>query len=51
MSERTDGTSWQPAWTQAMSDFRGEDDEPGFDDVTVRMTVPAGIGGSMFGRS
>jgi lysophospholipase L1-like esterase len=48
MSERTtdDDTSWQSAWTQAMSDFRGEDDEPGFDDVTVRMTVPASIGGS-----
>lgn len=48
MSERTtdDDTSWQPAWTQAMSDFRGEDDEPGFDDVTVRMTVRASIGGS-----
>jgi lysophospholipase L1-like esterase len=40
------GTSWVPAWTQAMTDFRGEDDEPPFDDVTVRMTVPASIGGS-----
>ena len=29
-----------------MSDYRGEDDEPGFDDVTVRMTVPAAFGGS-----
>ncbi|WP_202610671.1 hypothetical protein [Herbidospora solisilvae] len=29
-----------------MTDFRGEDDEPPFDDVTVRMTVPASIGGS-----
>jgi len=41
-----DGMSWVPAWTQAMTDFRGEDDEPPFDDVTVRMTVPASIGGS-----
>ncbi|MEC3993739.1 GDSL-type esterase/lipase family protein [Actinacidiphila sp. DG2A-62] len=37
---------WRPTWTQAMTDFRGEDDEPPFDDVTVRMTVPASIGGS-----
>ena len=36
---------WYPAWTQAVSDFRGEDDEPPFDDQTVRMTVQAGIGG------
>jgi len=36
---------WQPTWAQAVSDFRGEDDEPPFDDVTVRMTVPASIGG------
>ena len=28
-----------------MTDFRGEDDEPSFDIVTVRMTVPAAIGG------
>ena len=41
-----DGTSWVPAWTQAMTDFRGEDDQPPFDDVTVRMTVPASIGGT-----
>jgi len=40
------GMSWVPTWTQAMTDFRGEDDEPPFDDVTVRMTVPASIGGS-----
>jgi lysophospholipase L1-like esterase len=40
-----DSMSWVPAWTQAMTDFRGEDDEPPFDDVTVRMTVPASIGG------
>ncbi len=39
-------TRWQPTWTQAMTDFRGEDDEPGFDDVTVRMTVPASVGGT-----
>jgi lysophospholipase L1-like esterase len=37
---------WQPTWAQAVSEVRGEDDEPGFDDVTVRMTVPASIGGS-----
>jgi len=36
---------WQATWTQAVSDFRGEDDELPFDDVTVRMTVPASIGG------
>jgi lysophospholipase L1-like esterase len=40
------GMSWVPTWTQAMTDFRGEDDEPPFDGVTVRMTVPASIGGS-----
>jgi lysophospholipase L1-like esterase len=38
--------SWQATWTQAMTDFRGEDEEPPFDDVTVRLTVPASIGGS-----
>ena len=47
MSERTTAETrlWQPTWTQAMTDFRGEHDEPPFDDVTVRMTVPASIGG------
>lgn len=40
------GLDWAPAWGQAVSDYRGEDDEPGFDDVTVRMTVPASIGGT-----
>ncbi|MFD2414769.1 FAD-dependent monooxygenase [Amycolatopsis pigmentata] len=40
------GLDWVPAWGQAVSDHRGEDDEPDFDDVTVRMTVPASIGGS-----
>ncbi|MCI3278567.1 GDSL-type esterase/lipase family protein [Streptomyces cylindrosporus] len=44
--ETDDGMGWTPTWTQAMTDFRGEDDEPPFDDVTVRMTVPASIGGS-----
>lgn len=44
--ETEDETSWVPTWTQAMTDFRGEDDELPFDDVTVRMTVPASIGGS-----
>lgn len=44
--ETDDGMGWAPTWTQAMTDFRGEDDEPPFDDVTVRMTVPASIGGS-----
>lgn len=37
---------WQPTWTQAMTDFRGEDEESPFEDVTIRMTVPASIGGS-----
>ncbi len=48
MSEHTTpaGRSWVPTWTQAMTDFRGEDDEPPFNDVTVRMTLPAGLGGS-----
>ncbi|MFJ6085288.1 GDSL-type esterase/lipase family protein [Streptomyces sp. NPDC092369] len=44
--ETDDGMGWAPTWTQAMTDFRGEDDEPPFDDVTVRMSVPASIGGS-----
>ncbi|MFC4242834.1 FAD-dependent monooxygenase [Gryllotalpicola reticulitermitis] len=39
------GLDWTPAWGQAVSDYRGEDDEPDFDDTTVRMTVPASIGG------
>ena len=37
---------WQPTWAQAMTDFRGDDEEPPFDDLTIRMTVPASIGGS-----
>jgi lysophospholipase L1-like esterase len=41
-----DGMRWQPTWTQAMTDFRGEDEEQPFADVTVRMTVPSSIGGS-----
>ena len=45
MGTQSDTTGWQPAWSQAVSDYRGEDEEPGFDDVTVRMTVPAGFGG------
>ncbi|MEU4657834.1 GDSL-type esterase/lipase family protein [Streptomyces sp. NPDC023723] len=44
--ETDDGMGWAPTWTQAMTDFHGEDDEPPFDDVTVRMRVPASIGGS-----
>jgi len=36
---------WQPTWTQAMTDFRGEEEEQPFSDVTVRMTVPVSIGG------
>lgn len=40
------GMDWVPAWGQAVSDHRGERDEPDFDDVTVRMTVPAAVGGS-----
>ncbi len=47
-SERTseDGTRWQPTWTQAMTDFRGDDEEQPFTNVTVRMTLPASIGGN-----
>lgn len=47
MSEHIDmsGLRWQPTWTQAMTDFRGENDEPPFVNVTVRMTVRASIGG------
>ncbi|MGW3139859.1 GDSL-type esterase/lipase family protein [Streptomyces sp. NPDC001139] len=41
-----DDMGWTPTWTQAMTDFHGADDEPPFDDVTVRMTVPASIGGN-----
>ncbi|MFG2781349.1 GDSL-type esterase/lipase family protein [Streptomyces prunicolor] len=44
--ETEDAMGWAPTWTQAMTDCRGDDDEPPFDDVTVRMTVPASIGGS-----
>ncbi|WP_374023728.1 GDSL-type esterase/lipase family protein [Mycobacterium sp. HNNTM2301] len=44
--ETDDSVTWQPTWTQAMTDFRGEEDEPPFACVTVRMTVPASIGGS-----
>ncbi|MGW4074539.1 GDSL-type esterase/lipase family protein [Streptomyces asiaticus] len=44
--ESAGAMDWAPTWTQAMTDFRGEDDELPFDDVTVRMTVPASIGGS-----
>lgn len=40
------GIDWVPAWGQAVSDYRGEDDEPDFDDVTVRMSVPASFGGT-----
>jgi hypothetical protein len=40
-----DGIRWQPTWTQAMTDFRDDEEQP-FADVTVRMTVPASIGGS-----
>jgi lysophospholipase L1-like esterase len=40
-----EGKRWQPTWTQAMTDFRGEVEERPFADVTVRMTVPASIGG------
>jgi len=29
-----------------MTDFRGEDEEPPFEYVTIRMTVPASIGAS-----
>ncbi|MBV9793289.1 MAG: GDSL family lipase [Actinobacteria bacterium] len=40
-----DGLRWRATWTQAMTDFRGDDEEPPFADVTVRLTVPASIGG------
>ena len=48
MTERNteDGRLWQPTWTQAVTDFGGEDEEPPFDDVTVRTRVPASIVGS-----
>lgn len=39
------GPRWVPVWTQAITDFRGEDDEAPFENVTVRMTVPAAVGG------
>lgn len=38
--------SWRATWTQAVTDFRGDDEEPPLRDVTVRMTVPASIGGT-----
>jgi lysophospholipase L1-like esterase len=41
----TSGMIWQPSWGQAMTDFRGEDEEAAFDNITVRITVPASIGG------
>jgi lysophospholipase L1-like esterase len=37
---------WRPTWAQAVTDFRGADDEEPFADVTVRMTVPASLGGT-----
>jgi len=46
VSKNEHGLYWQPTWTQAMTDFRGDDEEPPFADLTVRMTVPASIGGS-----
>ncbi|WP_208452268.1 GDSL-type esterase/lipase family protein [Burkholderia gladioli] len=46
VSKNEHGLHWQPTWTQAMTDFRGDDEERPFADVTVRMTVPASIGGS-----
>lgn len=42
----TDDLFWQPTWTQAMTDFRGKDEEPPFEEISVRMAVPASIGGS-----
>lgn len=41
-----DGPRWQAAWTQAMTDFRGDEENQPFADVTVRLTVPASLGGS-----
>ncbi|MDR1449863.1 MAG: GDSL-type esterase/lipase family protein [Propionibacteriaceae bacterium] len=43
--DAVDATAWTPAWGQALSDCRDADDEPGFADVTVRLTAPAAIGG------
>ena len=45
VSKNTNETVWVPTWAQAVTDFRGEDDEPPFDNVTVRMTVPTSVGG------
>ncbi|WP_413618606.1 GDSL-type esterase/lipase family protein [Gluconacetobacter sacchari] len=42
----TEATPWYATWTQAVTDFRGEADERGFTNVTVRLTVPASLGGS-----
>jgi hypothetical protein len=39
------GELWQPTWTQAMTDFHAEDEEAPFENVTVRMALPASIGG------
>lgn len=36
---------WCPTWTQAITDFGSDSDEPPFDDVTVRLSVPASLGG------
>jgi lysophospholipase L1-like esterase len=44
--ETKDGMIWVPTWAQAMTDFRGAVDEAPFTDVTVRIAVPASIGGS-----
>jgi oligopeptide/dipeptide ABC transporter ATP-binding protein len=41
-----DGMGGQATWTQAMTDFRGDDEEQPFADLTVRMTVPSSIGRS-----
>ncbi|MBB2158055.1 GDSL family lipase [Gluconacetobacter diazotrophicus] len=42
----TEALPWHATWTQAVTDFRGEEDEPGFANATVRMTVPASLDGS-----
>ncbi|MCQ8277685.1 GDSL-type esterase/lipase family protein [Acetobacteraceae bacterium KSS8] len=42
----TEATPWYATWTQAVTDFRSEEAEGGFGNVTVRMTAPASLSGS-----
>ncbi len=41
----TDAMRWVATWTQAMSDWRTEEDEAPIDDLTVRLTLPISVGG------